>query len=71
MSTVAPASAITPDPVKALPPTQAPTSSPPTSLAPGADDHHGDWIGLQIWLGCALLIVALHVYDFVVGLVCP
>jgi hypothetical protein len=71
MSTVAPAPAITPVPAKALTSTQAPTSSPPSILASGADDHHGDWIGLQIWLCCALLIVALHIYDFVAGLVCP
>ncbi len=71
MSTAAPSSAITPVEANAPTSAQVPTSSPPTILTSGDDDHLGDWIGLQIWLGCALLIVALHVYDFVVGLISP
>jgi hypothetical protein len=71
MSTAAPFSATTPGEAPAPTSTPVAISSPPTVPAPGADEHPGDWIGFQIWLGCALLIVALHVYDFIVGLVSP
>jgi hypothetical protein len=48
--------------------TSLPKAAPSDDPRRDSGVHPGDWVALYILLACVLLIVAMNIWDFVVGI---